>query len=110
MQLEDYFDFLAADDIRIKGTRVGIETVLFEHLSNGRTPEQIVQHYPTLALDRVYATILYYLTHREAVDAYLDDLRRFSRRMREEQARNPHPGVVRLRQLMAERRASKPTS
>ncbi|MGH2367163.1 MAG: DUF433 domain-containing protein, partial [Chloroflexota bacterium] len=29
MQLEDYFDFLAPDDIRLKGTRVGIETVLY---------------------------------------------------------------------------------
>ena len=26
MQLEDYFDFLAPDDIRIKGHRIGIET------------------------------------------------------------------------------------
>ncbi len=26
MQLEEYFDFLAPDYIRIKGTRVGIET------------------------------------------------------------------------------------
>lgn len=25
MQLEDYFMFLASDDIRIKGTRIGIE-------------------------------------------------------------------------------------
>jgi hypothetical protein len=28
MQLEDYFDFLAPNDIRVKGTRVGIETIL----------------------------------------------------------------------------------
>jgi hypothetical protein len=27
MQLEDYFDFLAADDIRLKDTRIGIETI-----------------------------------------------------------------------------------
>ncbi len=32
MQLEDYFDFLAEDDIRLKGTRIGIETVLCEHI------------------------------------------------------------------------------
>ncbi|NJK65935.1 MAG: hypothetical protein HC941_04820 [Microcoleus sp. SU_5_3] len=25
MQLEDYFNFWASDDIRLKGTRVGIE-------------------------------------------------------------------------------------
>ena len=27
MQLEDYFDFLAPNDIRIKGSRIGIELV-----------------------------------------------------------------------------------
>lgn len=27
MRLEDYFDFLAADDIRIKGSGIGIESV-----------------------------------------------------------------------------------
>jgi hypothetical protein len=37
MQLEDYFDFLAPDDIRLKGTRVGIETILTER--NKRLPE-----------------------------------------------------------------------
>jgi hypothetical protein len=30
MELEGYFDFLAPDDIRIKGMRIGIETVLYE--------------------------------------------------------------------------------
>jgi hypothetical protein len=32
MELESYFDFLAPDDIRIKGTRIGIETVLYEYI------------------------------------------------------------------------------
>ncbi|TVQ48207.1 MAG: hypothetical protein EA365_02085 [Gloeocapsa sp. DLM2.Bin57] len=27
MLLEDYFTFLAADDLRVKGTRIGIETM-----------------------------------------------------------------------------------
>ena len=37
MQLEDYFDFLTPDDIRIKGTRIGIETVLEDYLE-GASP------------------------------------------------------------------------
>ena len=41
MQLEDYFNFLADDDIRLKGTRIGIETVLFDYLFRARTPEEI---------------------------------------------------------------------
>jgi hypothetical protein len=32
MQIEDYFNFLAPDDIRLKGTRIGIETILFDYL------------------------------------------------------------------------------
>ena len=32
MNIEEYFDHLAPDDIRIKGTRVGIESVLYEFI------------------------------------------------------------------------------
>ena len=39
--MENYFDFLSPDDIRIKGTRVGIETVLDDYL-RGASPEEIV--------------------------------------------------------------------
>ncbi|MEB3881898.1 DUF433 domain-containing protein, partial [Lyngbya sp. CCY1209] len=65
MQLEDYFNFLADDDIRLKGTRIGIETVLFDYLFRARTPEEIASTYPSLNLEQVYATILYYLHHKE---------------------------------------------
>ncbi len=60
MQLEDYFVFLAPNDIRIRGTRVGIETVLNDYLKWGKRPEEIAASYPTLELEQVYATILYY--------------------------------------------------
>jgi hypothetical protein len=59
MQLEEYFNFLAADDIRLKGTRIGIETILFDYLFRARTPEEIANTYPSLTLEQVYATILY---------------------------------------------------
>ena len=38
--------------------------------------------------------------------AYLEDWLEFGRRAREEQARNPTPGMLRLRQLKAERKAA----
>lgn len=41
MKLEDYFDNLALDDIRLKGTRVGIESVLYEYVHRQQTPEAI---------------------------------------------------------------------
>lgn len=39
MNLNNYFDFLAPDDIRIKGHRIGIETVLYEYLFTGKSAE-----------------------------------------------------------------------
>lgn len=32
MQLEDYFNFQRHDDIWVKGTRVGIETILYDFI------------------------------------------------------------------------------
>jgi uncharacterized protein (DUF433 family) len=107
MQLEEYFDFLAPDDIRLKGTRVGIETVLYDFIHRSRSPEDIAASYPSLTLDQVYATILYYLRNREQVNAYLEDWLEWGRRMREEQERNPPPVVIRLRALKAEREKAK---
>ncbi len=106
MQLDEYFDFLGPDDIRIRGSRVGIETVLDEYLRFGRRPEEIVTSYPSLRLDEVYATILYYLRNQEAIDQYMSAWYEFGERMREEQRRNPPPGVVRLLKLLKERDAS----
>jgi uncharacterized protein (DUF433 family) len=103
MQLEDYFDFLAPDDIRIKGSRIGIESVLYEYIHREQSPEAIAARFPTLTLEQVYATILYYLHNREEIEAYIADWLEYGRRMREEQDRNPPPIVARLRALKAER-------
>ena len=50
MNIEDYFDRLSPDDIRIRGTRVGIETVLYEYIYREQTPERIVQSFPSITL------------------------------------------------------------
>lgn len=106
MRLEDYFDFLAPDDIRLKGTRIGIETILFDHLFRAKTPEEIANTYTSLTLEQVYATILYYLHNKEAVEAYMTDWLEWGDRMRAEQQRNPRPVVERLRKLKAEKQAN----
>ncbi len=103
MQLENYFDFLASDDIRLKGSRVGIESILYEYIYREQTPETMVKRFPTLTLEQIYATILYYLHNREKVEIYLLDWLEYGRRAREEQERNPPPVVLRLRTLKAER-------
>ncbi len=99
MQLEDYFDFQAPNDIRLKGTRIGIETILYDFIHRSRSPEKIAATYPSLTLEQVYATITYYLHNKEAVTQYLVDWIEHGRRMREKQARNPTPAMLRLREL-----------
>ncbi|AOW99407.1 hypothetical protein BJP34_08005 [Moorena producens PAL-8-15-08-1] len=105
MQLEDYFNFLAPDDIRIKGHRIGIETVLYEYLFKERTAEEIAKIYSTLTLEEVYATILYYLQNKETVSQYIADWLEWGHQQRKAQALNPHPAVARLRKIKAERQA-----
>jgi uncharacterized protein (DUF433 family) len=107
MQLEEYFNFLAPNDIRLNGTRIGIETILYEYIYRARTPEEIAQIYTSLTLEQVYATILYYLHNKEAVSNYITDWLESGHRMREEQRRNPSPVVQKLMQFKAEREAMK---
>jgi uncharacterized protein (DUF433 family) len=102
MQLEEYFNFLAPDDIRIKGSRIGIETVLYDYIYRARTAEEIQQTYPTLTLEEVYATILYYLHNKEQVEKYVADWLEYCHRSEKEQDRNPSPAVVRMRRIKEE--------
>lgn len=107
MQLEDDFDFLAPDEIRIRGTRVGIETILYEYVHRARTAEEIARRYDTVSLEQIYAAILYYLRNREAMNAYLADWLEYGRRCREEQARNRPEFVEKFRRLREEARAGR---
>ena len=105
MQLEDYFNFLAPDDIRVKGTRVGIETILYDFIHCCRTPEEIAQSYPSVTLEQVYATILYYLHNKEVVSKYVADWLEWGHQQWKAQELNPPPAAARLRKLRAEREA-----
>jgi len=103
MGLENYFDFLSSDDIRVRGTRVGIETILFDYLDLGLFPEDIAARYPTLTLEQVYATITYYWSRRAEIDAYLQACREHEERMHRQQQVNPLPAVKRLREIAQQR-------
>lgn len=109
MQLENYFDFLSPDDIRIKGSRIGIETILYEYLFRARTPEEIAKIYTSLTLEQVYATILYYLHNKEQINQYMTEWLEWGDRMREEQRLNPPPVAEKLRKLRVERDAKRKT-
>jgi uncharacterized protein (DUF433 family) len=103
MRLEDYFDFLGPDVIRIKGHRIGIEHVL-EYYRDGYSPEQIAAEFPGLSLKEIHAAITYCLHYQPEVDAYLARLDRWSEEQYQESKNNPSPVIQRLRQLKAERR------
>lgn len=103
MQLEDYFSFLAPNDIRVKGTRVGIETILTDYLELGLFAEQIAARYPSLTIEQVYATLTYYWHNRPQVDAYLRTVDLELERQRREQDLHPSVAVQRLRELARQR-------
>jgi uncharacterized protein (DUF433 family) len=108
MLLEDYFDFLEPDDIRVKGHRLGIDDILTLYLE-GQDAEQIQLMFPTLSLEEIHATITYYWRNRAEVDAYLERVRRITAERMAEYDRLPEselPEVVRrMRALKAIRQA-----
>lgn len=56
--------------VRVGKTRVTLET-LIAAFSEGATPEEIAQQYPSLHLADIYSVIGYYLRHSAEVEAYL---------------------------------------
>lgn len=98
INLNEYFDFLDSDDIRIKGTRVGIETILDDYL-NTASPEEIAVRYPTVTLEQVYATITYYLRNKRSVDHYLERWRNYVEQSWQNQQHHPSPAIRRLQEI-----------
>ncbi|PHM07329.1 DUF433 domain-containing protein [Nostoc sp. 'Peltigera malacea cyanobiont' DB3992] len=103
--ITEYFNFLSPEDIRLQNSRIGIETILYEYIDCGKSPEEIAQIYTSLSLEQVYATILYYLQNKETVSAYIKNWIEHGHKMREEQRLNPPPVSEKLRQLRIERQA-----
>ena len=98
IDLNDYFEFLDSDDIRIKGTRVGIETILEDYL-NAASPEEIAVRYPTVTLEQIYATITYYLRNKFNIDQYLERWRNYVEQSWQNQQQHPSPAIKRLREI-----------
>lgn len=101
VEIEDYFDFLEPDDIRIKGTRIGIESVLVQHLCHSKSPRQIAWRYRTLTLEQIYATLLYYERNKAKIGAYVAEHLEYVRKSREDYWQNPPPDVIKLKRMHA---------
>lgn len=86
--------------LRVGGTRVTLETVLYAW-RQGETPEQIVQDYDALALADIYTIVAYYLRNRDALDRYLAERESASASVRREyKARFP---LTELRERLSRR-------
>lgn len=77
--------------IRVGGTRVRLDTVVYAY-NEGATPEEIVEQYPSLDLAAVYAVISYYLQNRAQVESYLGERQKERERVKQlnEARLDPH--------------------
>ncbi len=91
--------------MRVSGTRVLLDLIVRAY-QQGHTPEQIIQMYTTLKLDKVYLAIGYYLRHREAVDAYVQRMEAEGERLRREWEAQ-HPPTVTRAELLARLQAKR---
>jgi uncharacterized protein (DUF433 family) len=114
MQLEDYFTFEKFDTkfgevemIRVKGHRIDIAIVVNDWKS-GLLPEQIVARYPTLNLEKVFATLTYYLNSKDRIDEYIRRGEEVGEAYYQDYLQQePSDVVKRLRALKAERPVQK---
>ncbi|MDQ7035509.1 MAG: DUF433 domain-containing protein [Anaerolineae bacterium] len=82
--------------IRVSNTRVTLYT-LISFFKQGDTPEALHDGFPTVPLADIYAIIAYYLAHRTAVDAYLQQIDVAAERTRQEwEARQSPPTKAEL--------------
>jgi uncharacterized protein (DUF433 family) len=114
MQLEEYFELEKFDTkhgpverIRLKGHRIDIAEVI-ELFNQGASAERIRHNFPTLSLEHVYATITYYLQHKQEVDEYIARGEKIADAFYQEWLANPSALVQRLRALKAQQEAGQP--
>ena len=105
MQDDRYLEVNSSDEIRVRGTRVGVEHVLEAYLA-GSLPEEIALEFPTVTLEQVHGTIAWYLGNRTEVDGYLERWRARARKVRTEQSRAGQPDLIRRLRRLAEERVA----
>lgn len=66
----EYVHVTAEGGWRIVDSRVSLDSVVRAYWE-GKSPEAIVEEFPTLAAELVYGAIAYYLRNRDEIDKYL---------------------------------------
>ena len=109
IKLEDYFEFYSPEDIRLVGHRIGIEDVLKYYLE-GYTPEEINLNLPSLGLEKIYATITYYLHNKQQIDLYLSRIEQDRENSYQKFLTNPPTIVQKLKAEKVRRKTTKAES
>jgi uncharacterized protein (DUF433 family) len=86
---------------RLIGSRVSLDSVVYLFRTH-RSPERIVQSFPTLSLEQVYGAITFYLANQETVDTYLEEGEAEFSRLREESQKNNAELYAKLRAANAQ--------
>jgi len=87
--------------IRVSGTRVTLDSILFA-FNDGATPEEIAEQYPCVPLADIYYLIGYALRHSAEMEIYLRKRLGEWQEVRRQNEARWNPGGVRER-LMARR-------
>lgn len=104
MQIEDYFDFLGPNEIKIKGHRIWMEHVLEEYLFRDMTVEELAQRFDTLSKEQILAVLLYYHHNKEAMDRYMTEHVEYCRKSRAEDEQKHAAWHEKMRKSLAERK------
>jgi len=88
----------ASGTLRVRGTRVTLDTVVAA-FNEGATAEEIVQQYPSLKLADVYHVLGYYLEHQADVDDYIRQRQIVAEQVKEANESRVNPIGVRARLL-----------
>src|SRR5574337_1577539 len=103
MVVEEYIEFVSEQAIRVKGARIGIETIVCDY-QLGATPDEIILRYPTLSLLQVYAILTYYLANQPEVEAYLARVQQSRKDAWQVQQERPSEFVRSLRARLEQQR------
>jgi hypothetical protein len=98
---EEYLEFVAPDEISVKGSRIGIESVPFAHLDQGVPPDELRSWFPALSAAEIEAVLGYARLHGAGVEKYLQAVRGREERVFRRAELNPSPAMRLIRELRA---------
>ena len=104
MNLPDFLTEPDPGEIRLTGHRIGLYSVMRVY-NEGRTPEEIVEEFPTLSVEQVRRVIAFASENRTEVDRYVEDYRR---KLEQQATVGKRVDIAKLRARFAELYPGKP--